>query len=84
VSPFAEGCNRAAQRAYTLCLFGLIPFLGLVLGPLSAFLASRTRRKARNEPGFTEHIPARVTVILGTVTGVTNWAGLALMVSGLL
>jgi hypothetical protein len=72
------------ERAYALCLLGLLPFLGLVLGPLSAFLASRVHRKARDVPGFTAHIPARATVILGTLTGITNWVGLALMAIGLL
>ena len=82
-SPYAEGYNRDVQCAYRLCLIGLIPFLGLILGPLSAFLASRVRRKAKNDPGFTADGPARAAVVLGVLTGVTNWVGLGLMVIGL-
>jgi hypothetical protein len=84
VSPRAEGYNRDAEDAYRLCLFGLAPVLGLVLGPLSAFRASRLHRKAKDEPGFTGHGPARAAVVLGVLSGLTQWVGLALMVLGLL
>ena len=84
VSPFAEGHNRDVHRAYRLCLIGLVPILGLVLGPLSAWKALRIHRAAKDEPGFTAHAPARAAVIIGVLTGVTQWGGLALMVLGLL
>jgi hypothetical protein len=82
-SPCAEGYNRDMQRAYALCLLGLVPFLGLVLGPLAAILASRIRRKAKDDPSFTAHGAAQAALVLGTLSGITNWLGLALMAIGL-
>jgi hypothetical protein len=79
-SPYAEGLNRDAQWVYRLSLIGLVPFVGLLLGPLSAVLASRLRRKAKDDPGFTAHFLVRAAVAFGILTALTQWAGLALMV----
>jgi hypothetical protein len=79
----AGGPNGAALRAYRLAVLGLVPALGLLLGPLAAVLGLRARYRARSDPDFTAHSLARAAVLLGALTGVTNWVGLTLMVLGL-
>jgi hypothetical protein len=83
ISPFAAKCNRDVFRAYRLSLFGVIPFLGLVLGPLAVFMASRILRKARDDPDFSAQAHAYASIFLGTLSAATNWIGLALMLLGL-
>jgi hypothetical protein len=85
-SPFAgraEGPNGPALRAYRLSVLGLVPGLGLVLGPVAALLGLVAGYRARSDPDFTGRPFARAAVVLGLLTGVTNWVGLALMVVGL-
>jgi hypothetical protein len=84
VSPHAEACNRAAHRAYRLCLIGLVPIVGLVLGPLSAWKGARASREAKDDPGFTASPLARAALILGALTAITQWGGLVVMILGLL
>jgi hypothetical protein len=83
-SPYAEGYNREAARAYLLSLIGMTPGLGLVLGPLSAWRATRLKRKVKDDPDFTAHSPLRATLVLGVLAGLTQWVGLGLMILGLL
>jgi uncharacterized Tic20 family protein len=83
-APYVAGANREAQRAYMLCLLGLVPLLGLVIGPLCVFWALRIQRKTRDDADFTFHGPIRATVVLGLLCGLTNWVGLGLIVLGLL
>jgi hypothetical protein len=83
-SPFSglgEGPNRAARLAYLVVLAALVPGVGLVLGPVAAVLGLLARRR-RFDPGFTAHGPALAAVVLGILTTLTNWGGLALMVVG--
>lgn len=80
----AEESNRAALRAYRLSLYGLIPFAGLVLGPAALVLGVAAGRKGRRDPSFSAHGPVAAAVVLGTVDALTNWAGVVLMVLGLL
>jgi hypothetical protein len=82
-SPLATAYNRDVKRVYRLCLIGVLPFLGLILGPLAALIAARIRRRAKGDPAFTLHAPVRFVFILGVLTGITNWVGLALMILGL-
>jgi hypothetical protein len=85
-TPFAGrpgGPNRPAILAYRICVAGLIPGLGLVLGPAALVLGSVARRKGAATPGFTAEGPARAAVWLGAAITLTNWLGLALMVLGL-
>jgi hypothetical protein len=82
LSPRAEACNRAALRAYRVCLFGLIPCLGLILGPAAVVLGVLARRNGLREPGFTSDAQARAAYLLGGAIAVTNWVGLLLMVAG--
>jgi hypothetical protein len=83
-SPYAEGLNREASNVYRLCLLGMIPFVGLVLGPLSVWRAKRLERKGKEDPEFTAHLPVRAAVVIGALAGATQWLGLGLMILGLL
>jgi hypothetical protein len=84
-TPFSahiEPPNRPALRAYRLSVYGLVPGVGLLLGPLAVVLALVARVRGKTDPGFTAHYHARAAVILGSVIALTNWAGLALMLVG--
>jgi hypothetical protein len=85
-TPFAartEASNRAALRAYRVSLLGLVPFLGLVLGPAALLMGGLARRKGRADPAFTAKGPATAAVVLGGLITVTNWLGLTLAILGL-
>ncbi|HXG11487.1 MAG TPA: zinc ribbon domain-containing protein [Gemmataceae bacterium] len=80
-TPFASGPDSrdpTALTAYRLSVVGLVPFLGLVFGPLGLVLGLIAWRKERSQGG-----PAVAAVILGSLAALTNWAGLILMLVGL-
>src|SRR5262249_55485707 len=81
-SPEAEARGRLALRAYRLSLFGLIPFVGLVLGPLAALLGTIAHQRGKSEPAFKGQAPALAAIVLGLLVALTNWVGVALMVVG--
>ncbi len=83
-SPRTLEYDREVKGIFNLCLVSLVPFLGLVLGPLGAWRGWRLLRRARLDPAFIAARGAQAAVILGSLTGVTNWLGLGLMVLGLL
>jgi hypothetical protein len=76
------GPNRAALIAYRIAVVGLIPGLGLLLGPVALVLGWRARRWGRGDTGFTARSPAAAAVALGAALTLANWAGLALMIAG--
>ena len=81
-SPQSLEYNRQVKGIFKLCLVSMVPFLGLVLGPLGAARAWLLLRRARSDPAFTAEKAAQVAVLLGTLTGVTQWLGLALITLG--
>jgi len=85
-TPFVEQVqlrNPEAARAYRVGIYGLIPPLSLVLGPLAVVLGFRARRHGRRDPSFSGDALARAAILLGALLTVTSWAGLALMILGL-
>jgi hypothetical protein len=76
-----EGPNRVARLAYLVAVAGLVPGLGLVLGPVAALLGLLARRR-RFDPAFAAHGPAKAGLALGILLTLTNWGGLVLMVAG--
>ncbi len=78
-----EGSNLAALYAYRLSLFGLIPVVGLALGPVSVLLAGWAWWKGRKDPAFSAFGPLFAAFIVGTVDTLTNWGGVLLMAIGL-
>ena len=79
-----EGSNLAALLAYRLSLFGLIPIVGLALGPTAVVLAIWSWWKGRNDPAFSALGPLVAALILGSLDALTNWGGVVLMAIGLL
>jgi hypothetical protein len=78
-----DPANRPAVRAFRVSVFGLLPGLGLVLGPVALVLGCVARWRARSNPEFTAAWPAWASILLGGILTVTNWVGLALMIVGL-
>src|SRR5262245_48748695 len=76
-SPSATGLtprHHPARTAYRLSIVGLVPLVGLVLGPLSLVLGFIAWRKDRSGP---EPIgPAIAAMVFGTLSLILNWAGL--------
>ena len=79
-----EGNNLTALLAYRLSLFGLIPIVGLVLGPISLVIAGWAWWKGRRDPAFSAFGPLIAAVIVGAIDALTNWGGVVLMALGLL
>jgi hypothetical protein len=77
-----EGSNRPARLAYHLAVIGLVPGLGLVLGPAALALGVYAGRRGRGDPAFNSVPFVRTAVGLGLAEGLTNWAGLVLMILG--
>src|SRR4051812_7687515 len=50
--PPDDPLHRSVLFAYRCTLWGLIPFVGLLLGPLGLLLSLRIRRRAWADPGF--------------------------------
>jgi hypothetical protein len=82
-SPYIDPSNRAAARAWCLCMYGLIPGLGLVFGPLAVVFGAVAHRRGKADPGFTGGHFATAAIILGGLLSVTTWLGLALIVIAL-
>lgn len=78
-----DPANRPAVRAFRMSVFGLIPGLGLILGPIALILGAVARWRGRSNPEFTAAWPAWASIVLGGILTVTNWVGLVLMIVGL-
>jgi hypothetical protein len=83
-SPALAAANhRAALRAYRVSVLGLIPGLGLLLGPLAVVLGAAVRRRVHSDPDLGVQNLATASVVLGALATLTNWLGLALLIQGL-
>jgi hypothetical protein len=78
----AELANAAADRAYRLCLYGIVPGAGLLLGPVGMVLAIVARSRGGSVQGFTGRGIATGAILLGAMITATQWAGVTLMVIG--
>src|SRR5689334_17447967 len=74
----------AARQAYRVCVLGLIPGLGLLLGPAAVVLGSLTYLGKFDKPldPRAQNL-AWGSVLLGALIALTNWLGLTLMILGL-
>jgi hypothetical protein len=82
-SPNVPPADRGAARAYRTACLGLVPGLGLVLGPVAAAQGGLARARGKGDPEFTAQGLATAAIVLGLLIGLTNWLGLYLMVVGL-
>ena len=65
--------NPAALLAYYAGIFSLIPFLGLLLGPVALVLGIKGLKAAPAAPGRVGKVHARIGLVLGVVTSLANW-----------
>ncbi len=82
-SQSVDARGRSAVRAYLVSLYALIPVVGLLLGPLALVMGLLAWLRGRRDPAFKGKSLCKAAVLLGSLLTVTQWAGLALMISGL-
>ena len=73
---FTPWKNPTAVYAYGVALAALIPFLGLVLGPIAIVLAIISLIRLRLRPGILGRNFAVAAIILGGANTLLNAAGL--------
>ncbi len=83
VSAETEARHQAALRAFRVSVAGLIPGLGLILGPTAMLLGDLSRRQALKDPEFYLWGPAYGAIAFGAVITLCNWLGVTLMFLGL-
>jgi hypothetical protein len=81
--PIVDGPNRRALIAYRWSVVALIPFVGLLAGPLAVALGANAWARDRQNADFNAWGPLHASVILGVLTALTNWLGLSLIIIGL-
>jgi hypothetical protein len=75
--------GRVTAAAFRCAVYGLIPGLGLLLGPAAVLLALVAYGRERAGPPRKGKSPALAVLALGAAVLVTNWAGVLLMIYGL-
>jgi hypothetical protein len=75
--------SPVTAAAFRCAVYGLIPGLGLVLGPAAVVLALLGYRQERAGPPRKGRSPALGVLTLGAAVLVTNWVGVLLMIYGL-
>jgi hypothetical protein len=83
--PFNGGSDAPPSlglRAYRCAIYGLIPFVGLALGPAAIVLALLAWREGRRDPAAKGNGYVGFTLLLGSVILLCNAAGLVLIVMG--
>jgi hypothetical protein len=72
-----------ALRSWRLASLALIPFAGLVLGPLAFLWGLRSYRRGEAELAASGNGHALAAMIIGGLATLTNWVGVLLMLFGL-
>jgi hypothetical protein len=72
-----------AVWAYRLSLCGLLPGLGLVLGPVALVLGLVAAGSSWRKLGFKSGSLCIAAIVLGLLLTLTQWWGLYLMIRGL-
>jgi hypothetical protein len=83
LSPETEARVRAVWSAFRLSVYGLVPGLGLILGPLAFIKGSLARSRCLRDPEFTLWGPLFASICFGAVVTLCNWIGFTLMYLGL-
>jgi hypothetical protein len=83
INPWIQSSNRWATTAYRCSLLAMIPFFGLLLGPLAVVLGLLGRCNERQQPSERGAGHAMAAIVLGSATLITNWAGLYFLLQGL-
>ena len=80
---FTPRRNPAAVKSYAFSLYGLVPVLGLILGPIAIVLGILGHRRHRRDPSIKGRNFAAAGIIIGSLTVVTNVAGIACIGHGM-
>jgi hypothetical protein len=72
-----------AWTAFRCSVYGLIPFVGLVMGPIALVLGFVAWQRGHGVKSGRGVGPAIASMLLGGFIAFTNWLGLALMLYGL-
>lgn len=75
--------NHAAVTGYTCAKYAVIPPAGLILGPIALIFGFIGWLRVKRNPSLQGNWPAVVAMFIGSLTLITNWVGLALIVIGL-
>lgn len=76
--------NGLALTAYYLGVFGLIPVLGLILGPLALIFGIIGVKNVRRNPQVKGSGHAITGITLGSIAIAINWGFVLLMIIGAL
>ena len=80
---FTPRRNPAAVYAYRVAMVGLIPLLGIVLGPAAIALGVLARIRRRRQPEIEGVNFANAAIVIGMFDLVFNAAGIACLMRGL-
>ncbi len=69
--------------AYRASVWGMIPPLGLVLGPAAFVVGLWSWLRRRGDPEFKGGSLCKAAVLIGILLTLTQWLGLLLMIHGL-
>ncbi len=75
--------NRTAYTAYRYARLGLIPFAGLLFGPLALVCGIVGLNREKDHPTVQGTARAKFGIVLGALELLTNWLGLLFMLIGL-
>jgi hypothetical protein len=78
-TPTTNPANAAANRAFRVSLYAMIPVVGAVLGPFAVLLGVLALWRPRPGAILTAHASGYAAVVLGGLVTLTNWAGLTLI-----
>ena len=81
-NPWIHSNNRLALAAYRCGIVSMIPFFGLLLGPLAIILGLLGRRSERKQPSERGAGQAMAAIVLGGATLITQWSGLFFLWQG--
>jgi hypothetical protein len=81
--PQTVPCNRSAATAWHVAVLGMIPVLGLLLGPAAVLWGALTHCRCKADPQYTARSSALAAVAFGIAITITNWLGLGLIVFGM-
>lgn len=80
---FTPWRNRPAVYSYVVSLYGLVPLLGLVLGPVAVLLGILGWRRYRKQPDVRGSNFAGAGIVLGLIGLTFNLAGIAMIAHGM-
>lgn len=78
VSTIIPHRNSAALIGYYIAIAGLIPVLGLILGPIAVFMGVKGERLRRANPSAHGSVHAWIAIVLGGMVTVLNLIGIPL------